>query len=425
MALDRHGALIRTVAAFLVAPSIATPALSQSQVWIVDDSGGAGVSHTIIQGAINAAADGDFILVRRGAYSGFTINGKSLTIEFEEGGAGTLSFLGSLPIVTIQNTTADQAVVLRGLQPTAGTIRIVAQDALGPIWLEECILEPNLPPTLGIGVFVPTPILQPALRATDCALLVLVRCVVRGNVYSYSPAPVYADYSVPGSQGLETTQSHVVAYDSSFTGGLGKSHYPCGFGCGGSPGGDGASLDGGSLFASDCTFQGGNGGNGSSPGHGGDGLVAGPSTIVKTYNALAVAGFAGGVPYHVEGPWLERSGPRRASWLSSPAQVGESVTLTIELGVASDVYLFAATSSGAKLDLGGVAGPFLIGLPDLDVVPLGTLPAGVQSIQILVPSIPSATPGAEVWVQALFTDSSFSFMHLGSPSHVSAVANGL
>ncbi|MHC4945954.1 MAG: hypothetical protein ACYTG7_23315 [Planctomycetota bacterium] len=44
----------------------AAPASGQGQVWIVDDTIGPGVDFTTIPDAVNAAADGDVLLVRHG-----------------------------------------------------------------------------------------------------------------------------------------------------------------------------------------------------------------------------------------------------------------------------------------------------------------------------------------------------------------------
>jgi hypothetical protein len=63
--------------ALLAALAWATPALAQV-TWTVDDSGGA--DFVQIQDAIDAAADGDVILVEPGDYASFAIVDKGLVL---------------------------------------------------------------------------------------------------------------------------------------------------------------------------------------------------------------------------------------------------------------------------------------------------------------------------------------------------------
>ena len=60
--------------ALLVAPLIA------NQVWIVDAQLGTGAQYASIQPAVQAALDGDVILVRSGHYPTFQVGSKSLAI---------------------------------------------------------------------------------------------------------------------------------------------------------------------------------------------------------------------------------------------------------------------------------------------------------------------------------------------------------
>lgn len=49
-------------------------ATASAGTWIVDDDGGPGVDFTSIAGAVAAAAPGDLILVKPGAYGTFWVN---------------------------------------------------------------------------------------------------------------------------------------------------------------------------------------------------------------------------------------------------------------------------------------------------------------------------------------------------------------
>ena len=62
-------------------------------IWIVDAANGPGTSFTDLPAAVAAAATGDTIIVRSGAYSAFNVAGKALTIR----GAGASSTFVNLP----------------------------------------------------------------------------------------------------------------------------------------------------------------------------------------------------------------------------------------------------------------------------------------------------------------------------------------
>lgn len=66
---------------------LALPAAADT--WIVDDDGGPGVDFTDLQAAINAARNGDVLLVLNGTYGAITIDQKRLTVVGEDS-TGTL-----------------------------------------------------------------------------------------------------------------------------------------------------------------------------------------------------------------------------------------------------------------------------------------------------------------------------------------------
>src|SRR5678815_5063828 len=71
-----------------------------------------GAPYTQIQPAINAASDGDVILISPGVYYGpVTIDGKSLTLCNKGGGDVTTWFR-----TAVRNLTASQRVILSGLK---------------------------------------------------------------------------------------------------------------------------------------------------------------------------------------------------------------------------------------------------------------------------------------------------------------------
>ena len=119
-----HRILVASAAslAFLGAVAVGT-VMSLPTTWIVDDDGGPGVNFTDIQPAIDAAADGDLILVRAGKYGDFLL-GKNLTILGEDGaraerptieGIGAQAALVALEFRDLWVRDCPGTVVLDGL----------------------------------------------------------------------------------------------------------------------------------------------------------------------------------------------------------------------------------------------------------------------------------------------------------------------
>lgn len=79
--------------------------------WIVDASGAADADFASIQAAVDAATDGDRILIRAGQYGGFEIVGKGLAVHGE--GGVRLSSTGTLHV---RDTGPDQHVSISDLR---------------------------------------------------------------------------------------------------------------------------------------------------------------------------------------------------------------------------------------------------------------------------------------------------------------------
>ena len=88
------------------------PSVAHADVIVLDAAGGG--DHTSVQSAVNAAADGDIILVKPGDYSGdvfgFSIGDTSLSMVAD----GTSPDF-RLPQLTISGLSAGKSIMLRGL----------------------------------------------------------------------------------------------------------------------------------------------------------------------------------------------------------------------------------------------------------------------------------------------------------------------
>ncbi|MCA8944117.1 MAG: hypothetical protein KDB80_16250 [Planctomycetes bacterium] len=190
--------------------------LSGQQVLIVDSAGGGGF--TDIPPAIAAASPGDAILVRTGAYTGFSLD-KGLKLVFEPG-------TEMLPAeVYVNAVPVGQTVVLSGLRPNTFFLRWFLTNNEGRILVEDSDAR------LGLTI-------------SSCAQVSLERVDIQGGVVRTAPPAAVSindstvlmtDCLVTGGldfvavAGVNSTNSDVVIADCSITGGVG-------FSTGGGPG---------------------------------------------------------------------------------------------------------------------------------------------------------------------------------------------
>jgi hypothetical protein len=198
---------------------------SSADVILVDAAGGG--SFTQIQAAVDAAVDGDTLLVKPGSYLGFSIAGKALNIIGDVGTRPTVTKL-----VTVSGLAAGQTVTLARLSVAVG------------------------PGTSGT-----------ALRVENC--VGAVRCVESDLSGRDATA------SLGAGNGVELSNAPDVAFGGcTITGGHGRSSYTCVFDVVGG-GGSGIYLLNGATAVYDCTVGGGHGGNGGDrTGPGGSGMMS-------------------------------------------------------------------------------------------------------------------------------------------------------
>lgn len=228
--------------------------------------------HATIQGAIDAAQDGDVVLVRPGQYSGFVVSAKALTIVGRDA-----SVQGSVVVSGLQ---ASQTVVLSGMDITAAA----SHDALtvtasqGPVHLQDLQL---LGGASGYDAYYDQ-YYDPGVGAaiTGCERIVFTGCTIEGG-------KDWGDHygGFEGGAGLASSGSKLSLYRCALKGGVGGR----GWSLPGGRGGDACRPVGApdeSFFAAETSFQGGRGGDaedmtdcpsdppGSPGGDGGHGLVA-------------------------------------------------------------------------------------------------------------------------------------------------------
>ena len=278
---------------------------------------GPGGTFSAIQPAVDAAADGDTILVHAGTYAAFRVDQKSLAIAVDPVGASVTT--GN---ITVANLAAGQRCLLSGFHvSTAIGPALNAHDNMGSLRCEgitNAFLSTNTTP-------------GDAASIRQCADVALTRCTLTGS----AGHPIFNTFVNPG-QGLTIVGSNVAVYDCSVQGGDGSDGHIGDEGLPVSPSGvaRGCSIDGGQIFCSGTSIVGGLGGHGASascgmfhyggdPGaNGGAGLVvtSGIATVLDTL-LVGGAGGAGG------GAAPACSEPGGADGVAGPGSTGPVNTL--------------------------------------------------------------------------------------------------
>ncbi len=213
-------ASLASCAALLLAPA------ASADTFVVDAANGPGSDFTSLNEAVFTAPEGSTLILRTGAYSGLTLEGKSLDILAD---AGAQVSIGGIEPMLIRGLSTGQRVVLRGVQTAGGISRTALrlEDNAGEIWIEASELLKSIGSS-GEG-----------LTALNCTSVTLRDCTVTGG-----------DSLVFGStSGLRADHSSIQAFGSTFLGGESFGPY-----CGAAVAID---LSGQSrLYAQDCTLTG-------------------------------------------------------------------------------------------------------------------------------------------------------------------------
>ena len=383
------------------------PVLSAQQVLAVAPAPGSGVFSTQIQPAVDAAAEGDIVLVKPGLYSGFDVNAKSLTVIAD--GSVRLS-----SAIRIMNLTAKQRCLVQGFSAHPAFMQATPALQLnrndGPVWITGCTLT-------GGNAFARTPATD-GVSATHCASVTLLRCTVTGGTGGDN-----VPFSLSGSVGLRAFDSILFLFDTVCAGGVGLT--------GNRPtrGGAGAKFDGGTVFASGTTMQGGRGGSSSSSsslaagGAGGVGCICNSVMTVLGCSFVGGAGGSGqpvgpqGAPKDGSGMMAAWSGTARHFECESPVREQQTVTLRAG-GLPGEQVGVLYTSQPSAGDLmPSYLGAAAVSIAHVEGLSLGTIGSGGSaSFPVSVPLLPPTTHGTTVYLQAVFFDAPLTYAVLGPPS---------
>jgi len=218
---------------------------------------------TSLQSAVDAALEGESLLVTPGEYRPFTIDGKSVRVLVTSGGEAAIS--GG---VTVKNIAAPQHVVLSRLNVTGGFSGPQLLPALeianidGHVRVQDSVF-------VGCSTSGNHAITGAGARVESSHNVVFSACTIEAGRSLFSTASAPTD----GGNGVDAITSSIALYDCTIRGGSGSSgSLPS---CG--KGGAAYLALGNGLFAHGTSFEGGDGGrdfSGCAPGGaGGDALV--------------------------------------------------------------------------------------------------------------------------------------------------------
>lgn len=194
----------RAAAAFLVLTGASIAASAFQSVHVV--VGGAG---NALQAAIDAANEGDTVLVHGGQYDAITIASKSLTVVCEPVDSTWVAG------VRIADLAAGQYAVVSGL-------RVVAPP-FGQNPPPDCVLVTNCAGSVrlqSLHAELLTPNGNPALRVVHSPDVALTASRMRGSHAALSPA---FGIGWTAGAGIHCTQSRIAVFDSVVVGGFGLS----------------------------------------------------------------------------------------------------------------------------------------------------------------------------------------------------------
>jgi hypothetical protein len=388
-----------------IIPQVATLAsavlgstLARSEVTIVGQSG----SYATLQAAVDAASDGDTLIVGDGTYNtGCTVTNKSLALIAQAGVTHSIK-----DRVSVVNLGTGKRVLLSGLSITGKNSSfqtnpgVVVSDCAGSVSLRACVLKGGTytsefnPMQSGHG-----------LALSNSSSVVASACTISG-----ANAGMPSGYAArQGGHGVHAIASSVALWDCTVTGGTGSEEtYPSG-----GQGGSGLSLSGSTAWAAGCTFKGGMGGGGdyigcTTSGDGGDG-----ATLVGAHmdwrDCAFVPGQAGN--FSPCGQYGSSGQPVNSSASSGGQLTGSARHLAGPLGV-TDNYLVPFTVQGAPGDqfwliaarepgflfLASLSGVLAVPFPfRITFAPQGTLDAAGQlNLSLPIGDLSLPMP-AQVW----------------------------
>jgi len=377
-------------AALLGASLALCAATAQAGVTILGQPG----NYSTIQAAVDAAVDGDIVLVEDGTYPPFTIEDKGLAIFALSNGKVTVGGMSYWTAPSkVRDLAAHRTVVLVGLNfrgpvgwsNSPGGPGLLLSGNNGHVRIQGCLLEGGRPEYMSYAIKG-----GDGLMALSSARVLVTQSHLDGN----SPGFMSGASPKAGGDGINSLDSSIAVYESLVHGGFGSDEtYPSG-----GDGGAACKIDDWGLFASGSEFRGGRGGSGDTVGctlggNGGHGLHLVDAQVYLLDNTiLAGSGNGGSCGWSSPGQPIVSIGsavhslPGTGRSLSGPTQIPDKSLLQLAVvGAPGDaVWLIRARRAEFRFALafnGMLCVPYPWKLP---VTPLGTIGAG-GSLSLSIP----------------------------------------
>ena len=421
-----------TTSRLLLAVLLASPCL-HADVLVVD--GGGGGDFTTLTAAVQAATDGDTILVRDGQYvepGPVVIDGKVLTIAADwfdpnQSPAG----VSIRPGLVVRNLAPGEQVVLQNLRlegsPSSATQAaqpgLALLDNLSHVRIQACVLVG------GSGAHNDNTDGAPGLDVAGSYSTGLTGCVLIGGGGQFSPT--LAVKTGDGGSGLRLSGGQVHVSSSQAMGGLGGGNIVGGWADGGH-GGDGIEHVSGTMFVVGSGARGGDGGTSHFGGDGGHGLHLGGAgfawLMAGSWSSGGNGGWSDVGPGGADGQDVldpsglvtDHGGTPHGFDVTSPLRERQAGALRLDGDPSDSTLLFASLGwhqiafpgkqGVLMLNPAALIGPFLFGTGSA-VLPFvaPTLPAGLDVLQVHVQAVYAGVDGVVIGPGRVLTllDSSF------------------
>jgi hypothetical protein len=386
-------------------------AAARADVIVVSTAGGGDFSS--LQAAVNAASDGDILLLKSYAEPGVTptaLPDKSLTIVGDVAGPAKVAKL------TLTQLAAGRTLVLQNLEIPYG---LELQGAAGSVRVEACVAHG----TVGdaglwqVGIY-PTPG-TPGMLITDCEDVMLARCTPTGGAGAILEDHSYQWAASDGGPGVRVVDSLVTLASCESTGGQGG--WAESGGASGAAGGAAIENDSSQVLLYGGRMSGGNGGSGDFSGfgcgyggYGGDGLHSLGDAALTWLRGVILTGGNGGAAgcssggngspgqtssYSGNGESIHFTGGATRFTVDSPVRELQTVTLSID-SLPGDVVWTWLSLDATQVILPKYQGELLVGSPFASLL-LGVVGAnGKLGLQGQLPELGPGLDGVAVPLQS-------------------------
>jgi hypothetical protein len=383
-------------------------------------------SYTSLQAAVDAAEDGDTLLIEHGQYATTRIVGKGLHLH---GLAGSpLTLVRIVGMLEVRNLPAASVFTLSDVvvdwfnanPPQSEVDALWLKDCAGQVRVQRCTLLGSVNKQDFQNVWSGA-----GLRVESCPKVAVSASQLRGGDVGVMPGTG----AKPGGDGLLAIDSAIALYDCEVVGGNGSDDTQPG----GGKGGAGARVTGWGILLSNTTVTGGSGGSGdfvgcTKSGDGGTGLLA-TATQVQTIECTPKGGphgFWGSCGNGKVGKDVELFDastvdvPPPARSLAGPRSIDDGSTLTVSVeGAPGDQVWILRGRAPTFQPTGGPLGIVLVPkLWVLPAAPMGLIPAaGTLDVDLWMADLVGPLPSLMIYAQALMVGANGD-VRLSGPLHV-------